>query len=58
VRLTEERLAHIMEHPEMEGLEKAITAAVENPLTVIRSRSDADVKLYYDYVYTAYFDDK
>ena len=58
VRLTEERFAHIREHPEMEGLEDAIDTAVENPLTVIRSRSDSDVELYYDYVYTMYFDDK
>jgi hypothetical protein len=31
IRLTDERLAHILEHPEMVGLEAAIEETVEAP---------------------------
>lgn len=40
VRLTDERLAHILEHPEMAGLESAIAEAVRRPERAVRSRSD------------------
>ena len=35
IRLTDERLAHILEHPEMVGLESAIEQTLARPETVI-----------------------
>ncbi len=49
VRLTDERLAHIREHPEMVGLESAIAETLAHPQRVIQSRSDPDARLYYRY---------
>ena len=47
VRLTGERLAHILEHPEMRGLEPEMANALRQPQTVRRSRSDPSVSLFY-----------
>lgn len=47
VRLTEERLAHIREHPEMAGLEGAIVATLQAPERVIESLSDPSASLHY-----------
>ena len=47
VRLTDERLAHILEHPEMQGLEPAIEGTVLTPARVVQSLSDPGAKLYY-----------
>ena len=47
VRLTNERLAHILEHPEMCGLEPALHEALANPERVVGSASDPAVRLYY-----------
>ena len=47
IRLTEERLAHIKEHPEMELHMEKIKETVESPEIVIQSKSDEEVKLYY-----------
>ena len=47
IRLTDERRAHILEHPEMAGLEAALAATVLSPVVVIQSLSDATVCLYY-----------
>jgi hypothetical protein len=49
VRLTEERLAHILEHPEMAHLEAAVIETVEHPAMVVQSRSDAAAELNYRY---------
>lgn len=49
VRLTEERLAHILEHPEMAQLEAAVIETVEHPARVVQSRSDAAAELSYRY---------
>lgn len=49
VRLTDERLAHIVEHPEMKELEAAIERVLLRPQLVRRSRSDEAVKLFYEY---------
>ena len=49
VRLTEERLAHILEHPEMVGLEDAIGDTLAQPQRVIQSLSDPQARLYYRY---------
>ena len=50
IRLTEERLAHILEHPEMEGLEPVLEETLGTPDKVFRSRSDESVILYYRYL--------
>jgi hypothetical protein len=47
VRLTGERLAHILEHPEMAGLELEIPKVLRQPELVRCSRSDPSVSLYY-----------
>ena len=46
-RLTDERLAHILEHPEMAGLEGAIEQTLANPEYVVQSLSDDQARLYY-----------
>jgi len=43
VRLTDERLAHILEHPEMANLETALTETLEHPTLVVQSRSDGKI---------------
>lgn len=47
VRLTDERLAHIKEHPEMLMHTAKISETLRDPNVVIRSRSDEEAKLYY-----------
>jgi Domain of unknown function (DUF4258) len=47
VRLTEERLAHILEHPEMKDVEPQIEQTLARPERVIESLSDPQARLYY-----------
>jgi hypothetical protein len=47
IRLTDERLQHIMEHPEMADLERAIGDTLARPEQVIESLSDPQARLYY-----------
>jgi hypothetical protein len=47
IRLTDERLGHLLEHPEMAGLESAIGEALAEPDRVVQSLADAQVRLYY-----------
>jgi len=49
VRLTTERLAHILEHPEMSGMATEIPRVLRQPQLVRRSHSDATVRLYYEF---------
>jgi len=49
VRLTDERRAHILEHPEMVGLESAITETLRAPESVVQSVSDPTATLHYRY---------
>jgi hypothetical protein len=50
VRVTDERLlAHILEHPEMAGMEAEIVRVVRQPQLVRRSRSDGAVRLFYEF---------
>ncbi len=49
VRLTAERLAHILEHPEMTGLEAEILKVLRRPQLVRRSVSDPAVSMFYDF---------
>ena len=47
IRLTAERLAHILGHLEMKGMESALAQALREPQLVRRSRTDAAVRLFY-----------
>jgi hypothetical protein len=49
VRLTDERLAHILEHPEMEDMSAEIERVLRQPQLVRRSRSDDAVLLSYEF---------
>ncbi len=49
VRLTDERLAHILERSEMRGMSEAITRTLQAPAEVRISRSDATVHLFYEF---------
>jgi molybdopterin synthase catalytic subunit len=47
IRLTDERLAHVLEHPEMQGLEGAMEETLAQPERVVQSFSDPQARLYY-----------
>lgn len=47
IRLTEERLRHILEHPEMVGQENKIEETLRSPEVIIQSFSDEKAKMYY-----------
>ena len=47
IRLTDERLSHILEHPEMRGMEERIAETVRHPEQVLESLSDPQARLYY-----------
>lgn len=47
IRLTDERFAHILEHPEMAGMETRIAETLAHPLKVVESLSDSEARLYY-----------
>lgn len=47
VRLTEDRRAHILEHPEMRGMETRIVEVLATPERVVESLSDRQARLYY-----------
>jgi len=47
IRLTQERLKHLLEHPEMKGQEDKLTEALLEPDVVIQSRSDETVRLFH-----------
>jgi hypothetical protein len=49
VRLTDERLAHILEHPEMSGLEWEIEQTLLDPRFVRTSLSDQTIRLFYEF---------
>lgn len=49
VRLTDERLAHILEHPEMAGMAEGIERTLRHPEIVRRSRSDPALRLFYEF---------
>lgn len=50
IRLTDERLVHILEHPEMVGLESSVGEALLYPELVVRSPGDPLVTLSYKLV--------
>ena len=47
IRLTDERVAHIQEHPEMAMQTDKINETIANPEIVVKSKSDEETKLYY-----------
>jgi hypothetical protein len=47
VRLTDERLLHIREHPEMVGQERRIREVLQKPDAVFTSHKDSSVHVYY-----------
>lgn len=47
IRLTEERLAHVLEHPEMVGMEDRVAETLAKPERVTESLSDPETRLYY-----------
>ena len=49
VRLTDERMAHILLHQEMVGMEAEIEQVLQSPTEVRVSRSDQTVQLFYEY---------
>lgn len=49
IRLTDERMAHILQHPEMIGMEAEIVHVLQRPAEVRLSRSDSTVQLFYEY---------
>jgi hypothetical protein len=51
VRLTDERLAHILDHPEMTGLASEIERVFQAPQLVRRSRTDAAVRLFTSFMH-------
>jgi len=58
LRLTDERLSHILEHPEMVAMETAIVETLREPELVIQSRSDATAALHYRFYYGTKVGDK
>ena len=51
IRLTSERLKHILEHPEMKVMIDAIEETLHSPLRVIQSFSDEEAHLYYRFYF-------
>jgi len=49
VRLTDERVAYILHHPEMTGMEAEIERVLQSPAEVRVSRSDDTVQLFYEF---------
>ena len=47
IRLTDERFAHILDHPEMVDMEGRIAETLSSPEQVVESLSDAEARLYY-----------
>jgi hypothetical protein len=47
VRLTDERWAHISEHPEMSNMRAAIEETLAGPEVVVQSPSEPRARLYY-----------
>jgi hypothetical protein len=47
IRLTEERWAHISEHPEMAGMEAALEQTLAAPEVIVQSSGDPEARLYY-----------
>ena len=49
MRLTDERLTHLLGHAEMVEMANELEQVLQMPSEVRRSRSDDDVKLFYEF---------
>ncbi len=49
VRLTDERIAHILQHQEMIGMEEEIGQVLRAPTEVRLSRADDTIQLFYEF---------
>ncbi len=49
VRLTDERVAHVLQHQEMAGMAQEIERVLQSPTEVRVSRSDEAVRLFYEF---------
>jgi 3'-phosphoadenosine 5'-phosphosulfate sulfotransferase len=49
VRMTDERIAHILQHLELVGMEEEISRVLAAPAEVRISRLDETVQLFYEY---------
>ena len=49
VRFTDERLAHILQHQELTGMESEIERVLQSPTEVRVSLSDEGVRLFYEF---------
>jgi hypothetical protein len=58
IRLTDERLAHILERPEMTDMKTAIEETLQKPQSVRQSRSDENAFLHYRFYYRTIVGDK
>ena len=58
IRLTDERLEHILLHPEMADMIENIEVALRNPDYVVQSFADLDVRLHLKHFITKFFGDK
>ncbi len=58
MRLTDERWQHILEHPEMVGLESAVRETLSDPDLVVRSITDDQALLNYRYYWRTIMGDK
>ncbi len=58
IRLTDERLTHILEHQEMIGFEAAIEETLLHPQQVVESVSDQQSRLYYRFYFGTRVGDK
>jgi hypothetical protein len=47
IRFTDERLQHILEHPEMQTMERLIGETLLRPERVLQSLGDPQARLYY-----------
>ena len=53
IRVTQERLEHVLEHPEMAGEQGRMIQTLVEPDQVIQSLSDPDVRLYHRFYGTS-----
>jgi hypothetical protein len=58
IRLSEERLHHILDHPEMAGMIPAIKETLLDPLVIVQSKSDESARLFYRYYFGTRVGDK
>ena len=49
VRLTDERMGHVLQHQEMAGMAQEIERVLQSPAEVRVSRSDQAVRLFYEF---------